>query len=112
MKIKAFARRAGLEDLHAHSLRHKFATDLLEHGADIRSVQHLLGHENLSTTQVYLSVTDKRLREAVDLLDDTKQKRTTPVSLKTDESEQKSKYAIGLQPIVTIKDVFNPLLDY
>jgi len=68
MKIKAFARSAGIEDLHTHALRHKFATDLLERGADIRSVQHLLGHENLSTTQVYLSITDKRLHEAVNLL--------------------------------------------
>ncbi|MFC1913727.1 tyrosine-type recombinase/integrase [Chloroflexota bacterium] len=73
MKIKAFARSAGIEGFYAHALRHKFATDLLEHGADIRSVQHLLGHENLSTTQVYLSVTDKRLRETVNLLDKDKQ---------------------------------------
>jgi len=70
MKIKTFSRSAGIEDLHAHTLRHKFATDLLEHGTDIRSVQHLLGHENLSTTQVYLSLTDKRLRETVNLLDE------------------------------------------
>ncbi len=73
MKIKAFARSAGIEDFHAHALRHKFATDLLEHCADIRSVQHLLGHENLSTTQVYLSITDKRLRETVNLLENDKQ---------------------------------------
>ncbi len=109
MKIKAFAGRAGLKNLHAHTLRHKFATDLLEHGADVRSVQHLLGHENLSTTQVYLSVTDKRLREAVDLLDDTKQKITTPISVKTGDSEMKSKYPTDLQPIVTIKDVLKPI---
>ncbi len=109
MKIKAFARRAGLENLHAHTLRHKFATDLLEHGADIRSVQHLLGHENLSTTQVYLSVTDKRLREAVDLLDDTKQKTTTPASVKTGDREKGKKYPTDLQPIVTIKDVIKPI---
>ena len=109
MKIKAFARRAGLENLHAHTLRHKFATDLLEHGADVRSVQHLLGHENLSTTQVYLSVTDKRLREAVDLLDDTKQKITPPVSVKTGDSEKTRKYPTDLQPIVTITDVLKPI---
>ncbi|UCD54491.1 MAG: tyrosine-type recombinase/integrase, partial [Dehalococcoidia bacterium] len=73
MKIKEYARRAGVEELHTHALRHKFATDLLEHGADIISVQHLLGHESLSTTQVYLSITDKRLREAVDLLEEENQ---------------------------------------
>jgi integrase len=76
LKVKAIARKAGLEQLHCHSLRHKFATDLLEHGADIRTVQDLLGHENLSTTQVYLSITDKRRREAIALLDDQLYKPT------------------------------------
>jgi integrase/recombinase XerD len=109
MKIKAFARRAGFEDLYAHTLRHKFATDLLEHGADVRSVQHLLGHENLSTTQVYLSVTDKRLRETIDLLDDTKQKPITPVSGRIGDSENRRKYPTDLQPVVTIKDVLKPV---
>ncbi len=70
MKIKDLAKRAGLEDFHCHSLRHKFATDLLEKGADLRVVQQLMGHESLNTTQVYLAVTDKRLRDAVNLLED------------------------------------------
>ena len=73
MKIKQFARKAGLEELHCHSLRHKYATDLLESGADIRALQQPLGHESLSTTQVYLAVTDKRLREAVLLLDERRE---------------------------------------
>jgi integrase len=69
MKIKDLAKSAGLNNFHCHSLRHKFATDLLEKGADIRVVQQLMGHENLNTTQVYLAITDKRLRDAVNLLE-------------------------------------------
>ena len=68
-KIKQFAKKAGIDGFHTHSMRHKFATDLLERGADIRCVQEILGHENLNTTQVYLSITSKRTREAVSLLE-------------------------------------------
>lgn len=69
-KIRQFAKKAGLNGFHTHTIRHKFATDLLERGANIKQVQELLGHENLATTEVYLSVTDKGLREAVSLLDE------------------------------------------
>ncbi|MFH1662703.1 MAG: tyrosine-type recombinase/integrase [Chloroflexota bacterium] len=75
-KIKQFAKKAGLNDLHTHSLRHKFATDLLVKGANIRVVQELLGHENLATTQVYLSITDKHLRKAIDMLEDQPGEKT------------------------------------
>jgi integrase/recombinase XerD len=71
MKVKQFAVKAGLSDLHTHSLRAKYATTLIERGADIRTVQQLMGHENMSTTQGYLAVTDKRLREAANLLDES-----------------------------------------
>ena len=73
MKIKYFAKKAGLTDFHTHTMRHKFATDLLEKGANIKAVQALLGHESLNTTEVYLSITNQGLHDAVKLLEDEKE---------------------------------------
>lgn len=64
--MKQHAKRAGLEDVSPHVLRHSFATHLMQHGADSRSVQALLGHSDLATTQLYTHMTNQHLRATYD----------------------------------------------
>ncbi len=71
--IKISAKRAGIKkDVHVHTLRHSFATHLLEDGVDVRKIQKLLGHANLQTTQIYTQVSSEEIKKIKSPLDTLK----------------------------------------
>ena len=67
-QVKKYAEQAGIQvDISPHTLRHCFATHMLENGAELRAVQEMLGHANIATTQIYTNISSKRILSAYDL---------------------------------------------
>ena len=96
--LRKLAEKAGLDPqrVHPHLLRHSFATHLLEGGADLRSVQEMLGHADLSTTELYTHVTDRRRRELYYRAHPHARRRTTREEQVVDRSARRTLHGPGI----------------
>ena len=87
--IRQYAEKVGIRNVSPHTLRHSFATHMLQHGADSRSVQALLGHSDISTTQIYTHMTDIHLRRAYNMHHPRSRMRAAPGKSAEANSETK-----------------------
>jgi integrase/recombinase XerD len=76
--VREYAEKCGLEGVSPHTLRHSFATHLIQNRADIRSVQQMLGHADISTTQIYTHITDAHLKRSYDRFHPRSKSKTRP----------------------------------